>query len=194
MWPIIILIMYLVLVVVVIMIELYILLNNKGQYLKTSYKALNGICKSCDEKNEDVLLKEVNRFYEEYVQEDAQTKKYFPNVVVWLDAIIFRVDCENKHASILKQYEVKLKSVRDDLEEKNPFNKCEKQHQDILQDISKIITNDNEIVVRNIIKRTEEEFMRLTAHIKDNKKSNRISIMIGVSGIIVSIVMTFIKI
>lgn len=179
--------------VAVIGFEIYVLFNNKGQYLKTSYKALENICKLCDSNNTEVLAREINRFYEEYVQEDAQTKKFFPNVVVWIDAIIFRIDCGYKHASILKEYENSLKCIRDELETKNPFNKCEKYQQDILRDISKIKTNENEIIVQNIIKRTEDEFIRLSTDIRKNSRSNKISITLGVAGIVVSIIMALIK-
>ena len=187
------LLIYLVILVAVIGFEIYVLFNNKGQYLKTSYKALENICKLCDSNNTEVLAREINRFYEEYVQEDAQTKKFFPNVVVWIDAIIFRIDCGYKHASILKEYENSLKCIRDELETKNPFNKCEKYQQDILRDISKIKTNENEIIMQNIIKRTEDEFIRLSTDIRKNSRSNKISITLGVAGIVVSIIMALIK-
>lgn len=187
------LLIYLVILVAVIGFEIYVLFNNKGQYLKTSYKALENICKLCDSNNTEVLARKINRFYEEYVQEDAQTKKFFPNVVVWIDAIIFRIDCGYKHASILKEYENSLKCIRDELETKNPFNKCEKYQQDILRDISKIKTNENEIIVQNIIKRTEDEFIRLSTDIRKNSRSNKISITLGVAGIVVSIIMALIK-
>lgn len=71
------LLIYLVILVAVIGFEIYVLFNNKGQYLKTSYKALENICKLCDSDNTEVLARKINRFYEEYVQEDAQTKKFF---------------------------------------------------------------------------------------------------------------------
>lgn len=188
-----ILIIYLVVMVVMLACEIYLLLNNKRQYLRTSYKALDRICKTGDVQNIDLLSKEVNMFYNAYVQEDAQTKKFFPNVVVWLDAIIFRIDCGYKHASILEENENAIKCVRDKLEEQNPFNKCEAYQQDILCDIRMMKTDDNEIVVQNIIKRTEDEFLRLSTNIRKNARYNKISITLGVAGIVVSIIMAFIK-
>lgn len=187
------LIVYFVIIVVAIGLEIYLSFNNKGQYLRTSYKALENLCKSAKEKNIDISPREVNRFYEEYIQEDMQTKKFFPNVVVWLDAIIFRIDCGHKHAKVLKEYEDSLKCIRDELETQNPFNKCEKYQQDILRDISRVTTKENEIIIQNIIKRTEEEFIRLSTDIKKNARSNKVSITIGIAGIVVSIIMAFIK-
>lgn len=54
-------------------------------------------------------------------------------------------------------------------------------------------TPENEILVQNIINRTEEEFLRLSGDIKKNNRLNIISIAIGVIGIVVSILMAMIK-
>lgn len=183
---------YLVVLVATIGFEVYILFNNKVQYLKTSYKALENICKLCDSNNPEVLAREINRFYEEYVQEDTQTKKFFPNVVVWIDAIIFRIDCGNKNTSALKPYESKLKDVRCELEKQNPFNKCEKYQQGILRDIKKLELDENKIVVENILNRTEEEFIRMSLETKKNRNLNVLSITITIISIIITIVMAFV--
>ena len=110
----------------------------------------------------------------------------FANVVVWMDAVIFRIDCGYKRAAILKDYIGILKRTRDVLEKRNPYNKCEKYQQEILGDMEKLKTPDNEILVRNVINRTEEEFLRLSIENKKNNKLNMISIAIGIMGIAVS--------
>ena len=167
---------------------IYLSYNNKAVYIKTSYKALANICKANDKQDINIISKEIERFYDGYVQEDAHIEKFFPNVVLWLDAIIFRID--SGRLSPLKEYGSILKNARDQLEKQNPFNKCEKYQQDILHDLSKI--DANEIVVRNIIKRTENEFIRLTTDVKKNERNNKISILVGIAGILVSIIMTVI--
>lgn len=169
---------------------IYLIDNNKVAYLKISYKALENICKAYDKQDINILSKEIKRFCDGYVQEDAHIEKFFPNVILWLDAIIFRIDSGNKRFSSLKEYEYILKSVRDYLEEQNQFNKCEKYQQDILYDLSKI--EANEIVKKNIIKRIENEFIRLTTDVKKNERNNKISILIGIAGILVSIIMAVI--
>ena len=61
-------------------------------------------------------------------------------------------------------------------------------------DMDKLKTTDNEILVRNVINRTEEEFLRLSIENKKNNKLNMISIAIGIMGIAVSVLtalMTF---
>lgn len=60
--------------------------------------------------------------------------------------------------------------------------------------MDKLKTPDNEILVRNVINRTEEEFLRLSIENKKNNKLNMISIAIGIMGIAVSVLtalMTF---
>lgn len=53
--------------------------------------------------------------------------------------------------------------------------------------MDKLKTPDNEILVRNVINRTEEEFLRLSIENKKNNKLNMISIVIGIMGIAVSV-------
>ena len=191
------LVIYVVFLFIMIICEIWILSNDKSRYLRISYKSLKSICEAfC---KEDAVLDskefsfEINRFYNEYLQEMPQLKKHYPNVVVWLDASIFRIDYGKIGATVLKQYIHSLKAARDVLETENPFNKCEKYQQGILCDIGKMKTPENEILVQNIVNRTEEEFLRLSGDIKKNSRLNIISIAIGVIGIVVSILMAMIK-
>lgn len=187
---------YIVLFVVIYILEIYMLLNNKEKFLRKSYKPLKIICQKVNdisENQEKILTEDILRFYNEYIQEEPRIKKFFPNVVRWLDAIIFKVNCGEKNATILTDFIDDLKKSRDLLEENNPYNKCEKYQQGILNDISRLQTKENEIVVQNIINRTEEEFLRLTGEVEKNNKLNMISILIGIFGIIVSVLMTFVK-
>ena len=191
-----ILVVYIAIMILLIVAEVYLLNNDKGRYLGQSYKALKNICsRKKDEEPCDLLAftNDVSRFYDEYVQEYPKIKKYFPEVVVWMDSIIFRIDCGNKRAEILKEYVTLLKDIRNTLAERNPYNKCERYQQDILRDISKIKTDENKIIVQNILKRTEEEFIRLHRDNIKNDKINKISIAVGVIGIVVSIVMGIIS-
>lgn len=191
------LLIYMFLIIIMVICEVWILSNDVGRYLRISYRSLKSICEDmCKEEkvcSSQDLTHEINRFYNEYVQEMPQLKKLYPNIVVWLDAVIFKIDSGSKKASVLKQYTYSLKAARDILELENPFNKCEKYQQGILCDIAKLKTSENEIIVQNIINRTEEEFLRLSGDIKKNNRLNVVSIAIGVIGIIVSILMAIIK-
>lgn len=74
------------------------------------------------------------------------------------------------------------------MEAENPFNKCEKYQQGILNDIEKMRTSDNEILVKNVVSRVEGEFLRLSGDIKKNHRLSVVSIAIGVIGVVVSII------
>lgn len=185
------LLIYVLLIIFMIVIELLAIKNNKGPYLKTSYQALKIISDKSD--NIEDLSKEIVRFYNEYVQEQPQILRFFPNVIVWIDAIIFRIDSGYKSALILVDNVDEIKNARDILEAKNPYNKCEKYQQGILCDISKLETTENSLVVHNLLDRTEEEFLRLSCEIQKNNRLNVTSIAIGVIGIIVSILMAMLK-
>ena len=188
---------YIAVMVLLVVAEIIILSNDKSQYLNRSYNALSNICsRNKDAKSNDLRLftNEINRFYDEYVQETPKIKKYFPNVVVWIDAIIFRIDYGNKRADVLKEYVGILKEVRDKLEEDNPFNKCEKYQQGILCDIKKLESNENGLLVENILNRAEEEFLRLSLEAKKNRKLNTVSIAIAILGIVIPIITAFFKI
>ena len=138
---------YIVLVIIMVICEVLILSNSKNRYLRMSYKPLKSICEDFfNEKTKfdsKEFAYEINRFYDEYIQEMPQLKRLYPNIVVWLDAIIFRIALGNKIATILKPYTYNLKIARDVLEKGNPFNKCEKYQQGILCDIEKIKTTEN---------------------------------------------------
>lgn len=170
--------------------------NPTVKYLKVSCRALTNIIKDLDTLKAlqpNVLRKELVRFYNEYTQEAPRIKKFYSNVVVWIDAILFRIDYGRSYASDLKKYALVLKSARDILQQENPFNKCEKYQQGILCDLADLETPDNKLIVHNILSRTEQEFMRLSGDIKKNSSLNIVSIAIGVIGIIVSILIATVK-
>lgn len=191
------LVIYAILLIVMVIFEVYILSNDKSKYLNISYKSLKTICERLCVENttssSKELANELNRFYNEYTQEMPQLKRFYSNVVIWIDAIIFRIDSGNQKANVLKQYIQALKEARDLLEAENPFSKCEKYQQSILCDIEKMRTPENEILAQNIISRTEEEFFRLSTDIKKNNRLNVVSIAIGIIGIVVSVLMAIIK-
>lgn len=183
---IIIIITYIILMPILIGAEVYILRNDKGKYLRTSYRGLKSILK-IDNISKNDLAKETELFYFRYSQERPGIKKFFPNVIVWIDSIILRIDLDNGYTKDLKDNVILFKEIRDILALKYPYSKCENYQQDILIDIDKLKTNGNETVVDNISRRIEDEFLKLTGDNKKNKRNNTISTLIGVVGILISI-------
>jgi len=54
-------------------------------------------------------------------------------------------------------------------------------------------SDDNKAIVDNILGRTESEFLRLESDIRKNSRSNKLSLMIGILGIVVSVFLAIIK-
>lgn len=185
---------YVCFIVALVIVQIELMTNSKTTFMKENCRVLEKICNEYAKyDNVDVLEKEIKRYYLECIQEKPNMKKYFSDIIVWLDAIIFRIDSDYKYGRSLKKHSELIKSVRDSLVEKNPYNKCEKYQQEILCDMRKIKTKENEIMIQNIIDRTEDEFIRLSGEIRKNSVQNLVSILIGVIGIIVSVLMAFVK-
>ena len=102
------LVIYAILLIVMVIFEVYILSNDKSKYLNISYKSLKTICERLCVENttssSKELANELNRFYNEYTQEMPQLKRFYSNVVIWIDAIIFRIDSGNQKANVATVY------------------------------------------------------------------------------------------
>ena len=89
-------------------------------------------------------------------------------------------------------YEI-LKDVRELLNETIPYSNCTQYQQSILSDMCGLRSDDNKAIVDNILGRTESEFLRLESDIRKNSRSNKLSLMIGILGIVVSVFLAIIK-
>ena len=78
-----------------------------------------------------------------------------------------------------------MKDVRELLNETIPYSNCTQYQQSILSDMCGLRSDDNKAIVDNILGRTESEFLRLESDIRKNSRSNKLSLMIGILGIVV---------
>ena len=101
--------------------------------------------------------------------------------------IILKINIESRHTKAISEHYFLLRDIREFLNKTNPFSNCTQYQQGILNDICNLKENENYAIVNNILERTESEFMRLESDIKKNERSNKLSLMIGVLGIAVSI-------
>lgn len=187
------LILYIIFIFILFLIEMYILSNDKIKYIRISCRGLNSILKEIENKNKDDLAKEIEQFYITFLQEKPIVKKFFPDVITWIDSILFRIDLNSKSCIILKENRYLIKDIRDILKKKYPYGKYKSFQQDILSDIRRIKTEENKIIVDNIISRIENEFTRLTNDNNKNERNNKISTLTGIIGILVSILMALIN-
>ncbi len=181
---------YVILIIIAIILEVYLLANDKYRYVRVSINHLSTVL----QRNENIdtinlMAKELNRLYTEYVREYAKFKKFYPNIIVWLDAIIFRLDTYKKISQILIDKSSIIKDARDLLEKERPFYQCNEYQQEILNDVTKLKNEDNSIVVKNILDRIITEFIRQNHDNTRNRILNSVSLIIGITGILVSVIM-----
>ena len=177
---------YVILIIIAIILEVYLLANDKYRYVRVSINHLSTVL----QRNENIdtinlMAKELNRLYTEYVREYAKFKKFYPNIIVWLDAIIFRLDTYKKISQILIDKSSIIKDARDLLEKERPFYQCNEYQQEILNDVTKLKNGDNSIVVKNILDRIITEFIRQNHDNTRNRILNSVSLIIGITGILV---------
>ena len=171
-------------------------IDEKQNHIKKTARGLKNVLKEYDKEEMVDIQKvsdDVKLLYDEYIQELPNAKKIFPNIIVWLDSILLQLSLERKRVQPLEKYYKLLKNVRDFLNTNNPYSNCTQYQQGILKDINGLKSEHNIMIVDNIIGRTESEFIRLENNIKKNERSNKLSIMIGVVGIIISIILAVIK-
>lgn len=181
---------YVILIIIAIILEVYLLANDKYRYVRVSINHLSTVLqrnKNIDTIN--LMAKELNRLYIEYVREYAKFKKFYPNIIVWLDAIIFRLDTYKKISQILIDKRSIIKDARDLLEKERPFYQCNEYQQEILNDVTKLKNEDNSIVVKNILDRIITEFNRQNYDNTRNRILNSVSLIIGITGILVSVIL-----
>ena len=181
---------YVILIIIAIILEVYLLANDKYRYVRVSINHLSTVLqrnKNIDTIN--LMAKELNRLYVEYVREYAKFKKFYPNIIVWLDAIIFRLDTYKKISQILIDKSSIIKDARDLLEKERPFYQCNEYQQEILNDVTKLKNEDNSIVVKNILDRIITEFNRQSYDNTRNRILNSVSLIIGITGILVSVIL-----
>ena len=181
---------YVILIIIAIILEVYLLANDKYRYVRESINHLSTVLqrnKNIDTIN--LMAKELNRLYIEYVREYAKFKKFYPNIIVWLDAIIFRLDTYKKISQILIDKSSIIKDARDLLEKERPFYQCNEYQQEILNDVTKLKNEDNSIVVKNILDRIITEFNRQNYDNTRNRILNSVSLIIGITGILVSVIL-----
>jgi DNA repair ATPase RecN len=184
---------YGVLMIVGAIIGGYVLTDDKNSHIKMSIKYLSNLFERNYMNFSAEVIRELKRLYTQFGREYSKFRKFYPNIIMWLDAILFRIDTIKKISPVLLENEALLKEARDILEKENPFYQCSEYQQEILNDIRKFENDDNEIVVKNILNRSREEFLRQNIDNSRNRILNMISVIIGLTGIIVSVIIAVIK-
>lgn len=167
--------------------------DDRRRYTILLLRGLETLLSENEDKPIQAVLPKLVRFYEKYVQANPGAKRYYPSFIFWIDAVMLQINLKRRRVKNISQYQSLLSEAIDLYEKENPHNKCTEYQQNLLQDITELIDDRNRIALTNIIKRTEEEFVRLSVEIKKNDRLNRLSIGIGIFGIVVSVILAIAK-
>ena len=147
------------------------------------------------------LAGEINKYYDSYLKYNPSISQRYASVINWMEDILLQTNMFNssKHKKAKRygvwfdEYYDTLNLVQQHFESRYPFYRCTSSQAQILEDISGLKTDENAPVVENIVKKAEDEFVRLSQEGKKNERSNYISIAIGVAGILVSVLLTVLQ-
>lgn len=147
------------------------------------------------------LAQEVQKYYDTYAKLNPSIHQHYASIINWLDDILLQTNMltKSKHKRTKKhfiwfdEYYETLQALQKELESQAPFYRCTAAQAQILEDIAGLKREDNAPAVASILKKAEEEFIRLTNEGKKNERTNYISISIGVAGILVSVLLTILQ-
>lgn len=147
------------------------------------------------------LAAEINKYYDSYAKYNPSVNQRYASVINWMDDILLQTNMFNgaKHKKRKKyniwfdEYYDTLNLVQQHFESRYPFYRCSSSQAQILEDITGLKNSENAVAVENLVKKAEDEFIRLSQEGKKNERSNYISIAIGVAGILVSVLLTVLQ-
>lgn len=155
------------------------------------------------EKLEDTLelAGDIHKYYDSYVKLNPAIHQRYSGIIGWMDDILLQTNMfagkprgrSRKFGIWFDEYYDTLMRVQSIFEQQYPFYRCTSSQSQLLEDIAGMKTAENAASVDGLLKKTEEEFVRLNLESKKNERSNYISIAIGVAGILVSVLLTVLQ-
>lgn len=116
------------------------------------------------------LAYEIECLYKCYSNYVPMVKVVYPNVVMWIEDVVYKINSDSIYARKLKPYLKEIKNARDELNERFPFADCDKYQQEILNDLKNLEKVENgiesQIVIKNLIFRIKGEFTKLNLDTK----------------------------
>ena len=147
------------------------------------------------------LSQEIVKYYDSYVRINPTVNQRYSGIISWMDDILLQTNMftsktrgkKKKFGIWFDEYYDTLLLVQQNYEKKYPFYRCTSSQSQLLEDIEGLKNLDNITVIDGLLKKTEQEFIRLNNDAKKNERTNYISIAIGVAGILVSILLTVLQ-
>lgn len=147
------------------------------------------------------LTAEIRKYYDTYAKLNPTVNQRYSGIISWLDDILLQTNMftrstrgkRKKFGVWFDEYYDTLILVRAYCERSDPFYRCTSSQSQILEDLAGLRTEANGSHVDILLKKAEEEFLRLNSEGKKNERTNYISIAIGVAGILVSVLLTVLQ-
>lgn len=147
------------------------------------------------------LAEEIRKYYDSYAKLNSAVNQRYTGIISWMDDILLQTNMfsdntrgrKKKYGIWFDEYYDTLMLVQQHFEKRYPFYRCSSGQIQILEDISGLKCEENGVMVENLLKKAEEEFIRLNSEGKKNERSNYVSIAIGVAGILVSVLLTVLQ-
>lgn len=142
------------------------------------------------------LATEISNYYESYVKYNPAIHQRYASIINWLDDILLQTNIIKKHKKYgtwFDEYYAVLQKVQRHYESQYPFYRCTSNQAQILEDIKSLTGGADEGSARALLRKTEDEFIRLTKEGIKNERVNYISVAIGIAGILVSVLLTVLQ-
>ena len=147
------------------------------------------------------LAGEIRKYYISYAKLNPTVNQRYSGIISWMDDILLQTNMfsdktrgrKKKFGIWFDEYYDTLLLVQEIFEKENPFYRCTSSQTQILEDIAGLKNEQNNIQIDALVKKAEEEFVRLNTEGKKNERSNYISIAIGFAGILVSVLLTVLQ-
>lgn len=143
------------------------------------------------------LTDEIANYYSSYARHNPSVHKRYACIVNWIDDVLMQTNMfdgkKHKWGSWFNSYYEILEQVQALLGQRYPFYRCTSGQVQILQDITALKKSGSPSSVEEILEKTEREFVRLNGEGKKNERNNLLSIVIGVAGILVSVLLTILQ-
>lgn len=139
---------------------------------------------------------EISQYYSSYAKHNPSIHKRYACIVNWIDDVLMQTNLFNgqkhKWGSWFEGYYTLLEQVQSLLEKRYPFYRCTSGQTQILLDLAALDPGKS-TGIQGILRKTEDEFIRLNRDQRKNERSNRLSIAIGITGILVSVLLTVLQ-
>lgn len=172
---------------------LYTVIYDRVSLACISIKSIANSLGKAKEISEEQLVAKLELIYGELTKELPRFNTFFPNIVTWINCVVSKLEIRKNLPDEIKDNNgfAKLRAARDIIEKQFPYAELNQVQQSILIEIDSSNGEEKEF---NLSKRLYEEFCNQNKIEKKVRRQEIISNVIGLTGILISILMGVISI